>query len=373
MLTPVDWLPHWFGCLGSFLEQAFRYLSQPSRHSMVLSTITDLTRSKADLVAENALLRRQLLRLRVQRQVKRPHLNRRDRFWLLVLASRMAHWKQALVIIQPNTLLRWHREGFRVFWRHKSRPKTTKPKIAREAIDLIQRMAKENLLWGAERIQGELLKLGIRVAKRTIPKYMRPVRRAHSSNQNWSTFLKTHAQDIWACDFLPVTNLFFRPTFVFFIIELASRRVVHFRVTRHPNEAWTAQQLREATPYGVGPKLLIRDNDNKFGTLFNRVAKGTGIAVLQITFRTPLANATCERFFGSVRRECLDHLLIFSERQLYRVVREYVAYFYRARPHEGIGQKIPEGPRGAVRERRPGRIIAFPVLNGLHRDYRRAA
>ena len=131
--------------------------------------------------------------------------------------------------------------------------------------------------------------------------------------------------------------------------------------------------LREARPFGAGPKFLIRDNDNKFGPLFNRVAKRTGIEVLKIPFRTPLANATCERFLGSVRRECLDHLLIFSERQLYRVVCEYVAYFNHVRPHQGLGQQMPEGPRGAASEKRSGRIVAFPVLNGLHHDYRRVA
>ncbi len=364
---------HLFRSWSKSVEATFRRLLCPHPHSLVRGVLADLPRSKAELVTENALLRQQLLTLRVQRQVKRPRLKQHDRLWLLVLASRIAHWKQALVIIQPDTLLRWHREGFRLFWRHKSRPKTTKPKIARETIDLIQRMAKENLLWGAERIQGELLKLGIRVVKRTIQRYIRPVRPSQPSGTTWSTFLKTHARDICACDFLPVTDLFFRPTFVFFIIELASRRVVHFGVTRQPNEAWTAQQLREATPFGVGPKFLIRDNDNKFGTLFNRVAKGTGIEVLKIPFRTPRANATCERFLGSVRRECLDHLLIFTERQLHRVVSEYVEYFNRVRPHQGLGQQIPEGLRGVVSEGRSGKILAFPVLHGLHHDYRRAA
>ncbi len=154
---------------------------------------------------------------------------------------------------------------------------------------------------------------------------------------------------------------------------MASRLVVHFAVTRRPTDAWVAQQLREATPFGVGSKFLIRDNDNKFGTLFNRVGKWTGIEVLKIPFRTPRANATCERFFGSVRRECLDHLLIFTERQLYRVAREYVEYFNRVRPHQGLGQQIPEGLRGAESEGRSGKILAFPLPNGLHHDDRRAA
>ncbi len=165
---------------------------------------------------------------------------------------------------------------------------------------------------------------------------MRPVRAAPPRGQSWSIFLKNHAPDIWANDFLPVVNLFFRPLFLFFIIELRSRRVVHFGVTRHPAQTWEAQQLHEATPYGEAPKYLLRDNDAKFGMQFDEVAKGTGIEILKIPFRAPRANAICERFLGSVRRECLDHLLIFSERQLYRVIREYVGYFNQMRPHQGL-------------------------------------
>ncbi len=226
-------------------NQLFRYLTVPARGSLLVATLADLPLSRAQLLAENALLRHQLLIL--QRQVKRPHLNRSDRFWLLFLASRLWNWKQALLIIQPDTLLRWHREGFRLLWRHRSRARTNKPKLGRETIDLIRQMARENFLWGSKRIQGELLELGIAVAKRTIQKYMRAVRPPQASAQTWSTFLKPHVNDIWACDFLPVVDLFFPQPLVFFILELSSRRVAHFAVTRTPTAAWVAQQLREAT------------------------------------------------------------------------------------------------------------------------------
>src|SRR5215470_10089880 len=165
-------------------------------------------------------------------------------------------------------------------------------------------MARVNRLWGAERIRGEFLKLGIHVCKRTIQKYMRQVRRARPRGQTWSTFLHTHAQQIWACDFLPVNDLFFRSLFAFFIIELHSRRVIHVGVTRSPTDTWTAQQLREATPYGHTPKYLIRDNDCKFGPCFARVAATSGIEILKTPYHAPRANAICERFLGSVRREC---------------------------------------------------------------------
>jgi putative transposase len=198
----------------------------------------------------------------------RPHLTPHDRFWILPLASRVAHWKHALLIIHSDTLLRWHREGFRLFWKDKSKPKTPQPKIPRETIALIQHIAQENILWGAERIQGELLKLGIHMAKATILRYICGARPLREPNQNWSTFLQTHARDVWTCDFLPVIDLWFRTVFVFFIIELRSRRVIHFAVTCHPSEAWVAQQLRDATPNGVAPKYILRDNDCKFGSQF---------------------------------------------------------------------------------------------------------
>jgi putative transposase len=197
---------------------------------------------------------------------------------------------------------------------------------------------------------------------------MRPVSAIPPRGQTWATLLKNHARDTWACDFLPVVDLLFRPMFLFFIIELGSRRVVHFGVTRHPTEVWAAQQLREATPYGEGPRYLIRDNDAKFGTRFDDVADKTGIEVLRIPFRAPRANAICERFLGSVRRECLDHLIIFGQRQLYHVMKEYVEYFNRARPHQGIDQKVPAGNPTEKGDLTRGNIIPFPGMPASRED-----
>lgn len=355
----------------AWLEQLYLRWTQLPQSSPALGLSLDLVRSKSELLLENALLRQQLVIL--QRQVKPPRLTPMDRFSLLLLASRLRAWKQALVILKPDTLLRWHRQGFRLFWRRKSRARPGRPPLSGELVALIQQMATENPLWGAERIHGELLKLGLPVAKDTIRTYLQPVRPTRTSSQAWNTFLKNHAKDVWACDFLPVIDLLFRTVYVFFIIELSSRRVVHIGVTRHPTSAWVAQQLREATPYGAGPRFLIRDNDRKFGSDFTSVAKASGIDVLRTPYRAPCANAICERFLGSVRRECLDHLLIVSELQLYRVVREYVSFFNGARPHQGIEQRIPEKLGSSREEKREGKIIAFPVLNGLHHDYRRVA
>jgi hypothetical protein len=196
----------------------------------------------------------------LHRQVKRPVYKKTDRL-LLVLLARMARaWKQALFLVQPEALLRWHRELFRLFWKHKSKAHARKPRISPETIRLIKEMAAHNRLWGAERIWGELLKLDIHVSKRTIQKYMQHARPKRARGQTWRTFLRNHGAEVWACDFLPVTDLFFRPLFAFFIIELQSRKVIHVNVTRSPTDPWVVQQLREATPYGQTPKYLIREN-----------------------------------------------------------------------------------------------------------------
>ena len=352
-------------------ERALRWI-KPVTTSFVLGTLADLTRGKAELLAENALLRQQLIFLR--RQVKHPVCRNTDRL-LLVLLARMARtWKQTLFLVQLETLLRWHRELFRIFWKRKSKVHARKPRLSPETISLIKEMAAHNRLWGAERIRGELLKLDIQVSKRTIQKYMRHSRSKRPSGQNWRTFLRNHAAEVWACDFLQVTDLFFRPLFAFFIIELQSRKVIHVNVTRSPTDPWVAQQLREATPYGQTPTYLIRDNDRKFGSHFARVATTSGIKVLRTPYQTPRANAVSERFLGSVRRECLDHFLIFHEKHLSRLLMAYTVYFNQARPHQRIQQRIPDPPiLSAPLPDQPPKVIAVPTLGGLHHDYQRVA
>lgn len=353
--------------LSQIVSRCLRRWTKPDNHNLALNVALDLTRSKSELVLENAFLRQQLIVLK--RQGKQPPLTPRDRVLLVLLASKLRSWKQALVIVQPDTLLRWHRDLFRWIWRRKSRPKRTagRPPLSENTVALIKRMAQENRTWGAKRIHGELLKLGLRVSKTTIRKYIRQVRPPGTSNQNWATFLRNHASQIWACDFLQTYDLFFRSLFVFVIIELGSRRIVHYGVTRHPTDVWVAQQLRDATPFGDRPRYLIRDNDRKFGASFSRAA--AGIEVLPTPFQAPKANAICERFLGSLRRECLDYCLILGERHLYRVVGEYKQYFNHARPHQGIGQRIP--CRSAHPDKPPadGRVTSRPILGGLHHDY----
>ncbi len=235
------------------IQQLFSRWIKPSTTPLLLGTFADVTRGKSELLAENALLRQQLIILR--RQIKRPTYRKRDRLLLVLLARMVRTWKQALFIVQPETILRWHRELFRLFWKRTSRAQSREPRLSPETIVLIKDMTVNNRLWGAERIRGELLKLGIRVSKRTIQKYMKLVRLKRPGGQDWATFLHNHAAEIWACDFLQVTDLFFRSLFAFFIIELKSRRVIHLNVTCSPTDLWVAQQLREATPYGERPTL----------------------------------------------------------------------------------------------------------------------
>ncbi len=341
---------------------------RPAPIAVAAGAAADAMRSRSDLLLENALLRHQLAVLR--RSVKRPQLTAADRGILVLLASRLCTWAGLLVIVRPETVLRWHRQGFRLVWRRKSRPRSSpQPEVAAETIALIRAMAAANRLWGADRVRGELLKLDIHVSKRTIQRYLRQARPPRPSGQTWATFLRNHASEIWACDFLPVTDLLFRPVYAFFVIALSSRRVVHVGVTRHPTDAWVAQQLREATPFDQRPRFIIRDNDAKYGARFDHLATASGIRLRRTPVRAPQANATCERFLGSVRRECLDRLLVLSEAHLRRVLRAYVAYFNCARPHQGIRQAVPAGAQAVG----TGRVVAFPVLGGLHHDYRRVA
>ena len=355
------------------LEDRFKQWSQPDTDWLVMGTLIDTTRSKRDLIAENAFLRQQLIVLK--RRTPRPPLTPKDRGLLVLLASRVRGWQDALVVVKPDTLKKWHREGFKLYWQRKSKKKARQPRISTEAITLIHDMALNNRLWGAKRIRDELEKLGHHVSKRTVRKYIEQARRdlpPRQSGQSWATFMANHASEVWACDFVQTYDLFFRTIFVLFIIELGSRRVVHFGVTRSPRDIWVAQQLRNATPFGEGPRFLIRDNDDKFGAHFQRAA--AGIEVLRTPVRAPKANAICERFIGSVRRECLDHIFILSERHLRRLLHEYVDYFNHVRPHQGIGRipdpKYVDEISASLTQQS---VKAVSVLGGLHHDYRRAA
>ena len=352
------------GKILDWLQERVKRWIKPATSLLIIGTFSDLTRSHTDLLVENALLRQQLILL--NRQIKRPQLTNPDRFRLVFLSHFTAFWKQALHIVQPDTLLRWHRELFRFYWRRKSQGK---PKITPETIALIQEMAKENQLWGAERIRGELLKLGIEVSKRTVQRFMPKEKKTGSSSQNWATFLKNQASGIWACDFTVVYDWLFRQWYIFVVMELKTRRIIHTGVTKYPTDKWTAQQLRDSTPWGKGPKYLIRDRDKKYARHFTAVAGS--IKEVETPYRTPEANGVCERFMGSLRRECLDHILIHDDRHLERVTKEYTSYFNQERPHQGIEQRIPDQHELPKSKPTSGRITSKAILGGLHHSYSR--
>ena len=347
------------------IRKAIKKITKPATATLAVGALTDLSRSRADLLAENAMLRQQLIVLK--RSVKRPKFTTSDRVRLSLLARLTGFWQSALNIVQPDTLLRWHRNLFRWYWKRKSKPK----KHPQTTIDLIHQMALENRTWGAEHIQGELLKLGIKLGKPTIQKYINQVRKRRSG-QTWTTFLKNHAHQVWACDFTVVNDLLFRPLYILVIIAHKTRQIIHFAVTRHPTDVWVAQQLREATPWDRRPRFLIRDNDKKFGKAFAKVARSRGIKVLKTPILAPRANAICERFIGSLRREGLDFFLIRHPNQLHRLAKAYITYYNQQRPHQGIQQRLParfHARRPPLSNQVKGQVISTPVLRGLHHSY----
>jgi putative transposase len=327
-----------------------------------------LVTERAALVAENLALRQQLAVL--QRSVSRPRLRRRDRIFWVWLSCLWTGWRSAVVIVQPDTVVRWHRQGFRLYWRWKSRRRGDgRPAIPREVRDLVRRMAQANLLWGAPRIHGEMLKLGIEISQAAVAKYM--PRRRKPPSPTWRAFLKNHISQIVAVDFFTVPTVTLRVLFVFIVLAHDRRRVLHFNVTEHPTATWTGQQIREAFPWDTTPRFLLRDRDGIYGDDFVRVVRSMGIEQVLTAARSPWQNPYAERVIGSIRRECLDHVIVLNERHLRRVLREYFAYYHRSRTHLSLAKDAPE-PREIEPSER-GEIVEVPEVGGLHHRYLRRA
>ena len=334
--------------------------------SLILSTLARLFRRRHELVVENLLLRHQLqVALRSQ---PRPHLKTRDRFFWLLVRRLVPDWKQHLILVQPETVLRWHRQGWRLYWRWRSGHHLGRPRLSPEVRGLIATMASENPLWGTQRIRGELLKLGIVVSSRSIRRYRRR-RHSRPPSQSWRTFLANHAQAIWAADLFVVQTLTFQTLYVIFFISHGSRQLVHFEVTAHPSAAWVWRQLIEATPWDRKPRYLIHDHDRVWGADFGPRAAGLTIKSLRTPIRAPRANSIAERWVRTARRECLDHLIPINERHLRRVMAEFVDYYNHDRPHRSLGLRAPLPSSAATH----GAIVVRPVLGGLHHVYQRAA
>src|SRR5712672_4523141 len=333
-------------------------------------------RSSQAIRAENLFLRRQLA-LYIERGVKPRRIDAATRIALTVL-SRLFDWRDALAVVSPVTLICWHRAGWRLFWRMRSRP--GRPPIPPELQALIRRIANENPSWGEERIANELLlKIGIRMSPRTVNKYLpRRPRGQPKGDLLWSTFLRLHAQGIIACDFLVVVTATFRMLYVFVVIEHRSRRLVHCNVTAHPTSAWTLQQLREAVGFEERYEYLRHNRDSIFAKHLDESIERFGVTVLKSPPRTPKANAICERVIGTIRRECLDWLIPLSESHLRRILESWIPHYNTGRPHVALGPGVPDPPLTSLdlphsnsRHRRGESyaIGAKPILGGLHHEY----
>ena len=336
-------------------------------------------RTPVVLAAENLFLRKQLA-LYQERDVKPKRATHATRFTLVWL-SRWFDWRQTLAVVTPETFTRWHRQGFRLFWRWKSQP--GRPQIPEELRALIRQMARENPTWGQERIANELLlQLGLRVSPRTVRKYM-PKRLDHGpgtrgQSQRWATFMRNHAQAIVACDFCMAITATFRILYVFVVIEHTRRRLLHVNVTTHPTAEWTLQQLRDAMPSDHRYRFLIHDRDSIFSQALDQRVHHLGLKVLKTPVRTPVANAICERVLGTLRRECLDFVIPLSADHLRRLLTQWVQHYNNGRPHMSLGPGIPQPSVSLPVPLRPHRhrlsaslrVTSCPILSGLHHEYR---
>ena len=338
-------------------------------------------RPSVALAAENLFLRKQLA-LYQERHIKPRRATDATRL-ALVWLGRWFDWRQALAIVQPETFTRWHRQGFRLFWRWKSGP--GRPPIPPDLQALIRRMARENPSGGEERIANELLrKLGLRVSPRTIRKYLptrlNPGRGKRATTQRWQTFVRHHAQAIVACDFCMVVTAPFRLLYVFVVMEPATRRILHTNVTTHPTASWTLQQLREAIPADHTYRFLIHDRDSIFSQQLDQGIHHVELRVRKTPVRTPQANALCARVLGTLRQEGLDFMIPLTELHLHRLLTEWVRHDNAGRPPMSLGPGIPQPstslpvPVQGCRHRlaAPLQVVAYPILGGLHHDYRLA-
>jgi transposase InsO family protein len=326
------------------------------------SVLTTPFKSNSQLEAENAALRHQLVVL--QRKVRgRLEFTNGDRLLFILLYRWFPSVLKAMVVVRPETVVRWHRAGFRRYWRWKSKGRGGRPPISAELRTLIRRMSVENVLWGAPRIQGELLKLGFAVAQSTVARYM--AKDDDPSGQSWSTFLRNRAPQIAAMDLFVVPTIGFVQLYVLVIVRLARRELVWINVTRHPTAEWVAQQITEAFPWNDAPGYLIRDHDGIYSTAVRRRLRAMGIRGKPIAPRSPWQNGYAERLIGTIRRECVDHLIVLGEAHLRRIIRQYVAFYNGVRTHRALGQDSPV--HRAVQS--IGAIISRPVLGGLHHHY----
>jgi putative transposase len=334
----------------------------------LLRTLISILATHRRLALENLALRQQIAVL--QRSVKRPHLKKSDRLFWVLLSRIWADWAEILTIVRPETVIRWHRKGFRLYWTWKSRRNGQgRPTVASDIRELIRRMSQANPGWGAPRIHGELLKLGIDISQAAVSKYM--VRHRKPPSQSWRTFLDNHVGELVSIDFFIVPTVTFRVLFVFVVLAHQRRRVVHFNVTDSPSALWTAQQIREAFPGDTAPRYLLHDRDAIYGPEFATRVGHMGIKEVKTAPRSPWQNPYAERLIGTLRRDCIDHLIVVGENHLRRILRDYLVYYHSCRTHLSLEKDSPEPRKVELPDQ--GKIVEFPMVGGLHHRYSRHA
>ena len=330
-------------------------------------------RTRQHLLLENLALRQQVLVL--ARHRPRPRFPNADRFLWVLLRCFWPRWQSALILVQPDTVVRWHKAGFRLYWKWLSRHRAQaeRRRVNRELRELIFRMVTENKTWGAPRIHGELRMLGYDISERTVLRWMRKAPRDPVPAKRWGTFLRNHREVIAAMDFFTVPTLAFGILYCFFVIAHDRRRILHLNVTKHPTSAWVVQQLREAFPYDSAPHYLIFDRGEDFNGEVVDTIKSFGIEPKRIGFQSPWQNGVAERFVGSCRRDLLDHVIVLNERHLKRLMNEYVSYYHIDRTHLGLNKQTPAGRKPATGTTANTKVVSMSRLGGLHHRYDLAA
>jgi putative transposase len=337
---------------------------------LFLASFLGLFRSRRSLWLENLALRQQLVILKRKR--RRTRLTVFDKIFWVLARKYWSRWKQSLLMISPETIPRWHRAGFRLYWAWLSRHRVCfgRKRIGRDLRELIFRMVVENPMWGAPRIHGELQMLGFDVSERTVSRWVQRAPRSPDKIARWNAFLKNHREIIAAMDFFTVHTVTFGVLYCFFLIAHDRRRILHFNVTHNPTSLWVVQLLRETFPFEAPHKYMILDRDQKFGLEVIAAIRAMGSRPKRTSFRSPWQNGVAERWVESCRRDLLDHVIVLNERHLKRLLSEYVSYYHEDRTHLGLSK---ETPGGRIRAMHRGRVIAHARLGGLHHRYDRAS
>lgn len=322
-------------------------------------------RARHDLGLEILALRQQVAVLK--RKHPRPRLNDVDRLFWIALRRFWSQWSGALILVKPETVVGWHRAGFRLYWRLRSRG--GRHKIGGDAFEIVRRMARENPAWGAPRIHGELLKLGFQISERTVSRYLaRRLPRPGDATKNWLAFLKNHREAITALDFFTVPTVTFRLLYCFFVIDHGRRKILHFNVTAHPTADWVVQQLRETFSDSDPHHYVILDRDARFSQEVLDLLDSSGIKPVRTSVRSPWQNGVAERWVGSARRDCFDHVIALDEAYVRRLAHQFMTYYHADRTHDGLGKDTPSGR--AIEPKPTGAdLISLPRVGGLHHRY----